>query len=390
MNDFDFTSPTRMIFGRYAIEKTGQAARECGASKVLLHYGGASVHTTGILERVKQSLETAGVAFIELGGVKPNPWLSLVYEGIELCRREEVELVLAVGGGSAIDSAKAIAAGAPYDGDVWEFFKRSVPVKYALPIGAVLTIPAAGSEASRSCVITREELKLKRDFDAEAVRPRFAIMDPQASFSLPTHQTLYGAADIMAHVMERYFTTTEFADLTDRLCEATLKTLIRCLPIVLQDPLHYDARAEIMLASSLANNGVLSTGRDGEWACHMIEHELSGEYNVAHGAGLSVIFPAWMKYVYKQCLPQFVKFAMRVWDVEYDQHQPERTALEGINRLENFFKHNGMPVRLSDLGIGAEKLELMAGRIVYYDQGRIGSIAKLQRQDVLAIYQLAL
>jgi alcohol dehydrogenase len=389
MNDFEFYTPTRILFGRDAIEKTGSAVQACGARKVLLHYGGSSVIKYGVLERVKESLRAAGVEFIELGGVQPNPRLSLVYEGIELCRREGVDFLLPVGGGSAIDSAKAIAVGVVSPEDVWIYFSRTKPVPAALPVGVVLTIPAAGSEASNSCVITREELNLKRDFDSDVVRPRFAVMNPEVTFTLPVSQTLYGVSDIMSHILERYFTNVEYADLTDRLCEAAMKALIRSLPIVLEDPCNYEARAEIMWTGTLAHNGLLSTGRSGDWASHMIEHELSGEYDVAHGAGLSVIFPAWMKFVYKQRLPQFIKFAMRVWNVDYDYNTPERTAREGIQRFEQFYRQSCMPVRLGELGIGTDRFELMANRIIYYDQGRIGGFVKLCKEDVLAILNLA-
>jgi hypothetical protein len=276
------------------------------------------------------------VEFIELGGVQPNPRLSLVKQGIELCRKHNIDFILAVGGGSVIDSAKAIAVGVPYEGDVWDFYSgKAVPEK-ALPVGVVLTIPAAGSEASKSSVITNEDGWYKRGLNVEIIRPKFAIMNPEITFTLPPYQTACGAADIMAHVMERYFTHQKDVDFTDRLCEATLKTIIKNVPIVLEEPENYQARAEIMWASTIAHNDLLSTGRIGDWASHAIEHELSGIYDVPHGAGLAVVFPAWMKYVYKEDVDRFVQFATRVWDVEMDFSNPERTALEGIYRLTQF------------------------------------------------------
>ena len=388
MNDFEYLVTTKIIFGKNAIAKTGAAVRDFGGSKaLLLHYGSGPVVDTGLLARVIDSLVASKVEFIEFSGVQPNPRISLVYQGIELAKRESVDFVLAVGGGSVIDTAKAIAAGALDDGDVWDFFLGKREPTASLPVGSVLTIPAASSEASEATVVSREELK--RDFVSELIRPKFAIMDPEVTFSLPANQTAYGVTDIMSHVMERYFTNVTHAELTDRMCEAVLKTMIHVLPIVLQDPDNYDARAEIMWAGTLAQNGLLSTGRIEDWASHMIEHELSGEYDIAHGAGLSIIMPAWMKYIYKQRLPQFIKFAMRVWDVDYDHNNPERTALEGIHRLENFFKEYGMPTCLGDMGIKTDKLAMLAERINYDDSGEIGNLVKLKKKDALEILKLA-
>lgn len=390
MINFDYLVTTKIFFGKNTIARTGAIVKDFGGRKVLLvHYGIGPVVDTGILDRVLQSLGNAGIPYFELSGVEPNPKLSLVYQGVELARRERINFLLAVGGGSVIDTAKAIAAGAMESGDVWDFFLGKRAVSSALPIGVVLTIPASGSEAGDSAVITQEESKLKRDFTSELIRPRFAILDPEVTISLPASQTAYGAADIMAHVLERYFTTVEKTELTDRLCEAVLRTVIHNLPIVLEVPEEYDARAEIMWAGTLAHNGLLSTGRIDDWASHMIEHEISGETNIAHGAGLAAIFPAWMKYVYKQRLTHFIKFAIRVWDVEYDYNSPERTAREGIRQLENFFTENGLPTRLSQMGIEAEMLPLFAERINYDDQGQIGNFVKLSKADVLAIYHLA-
>lgn len=278
---------------------------------------------------------------------------------------------MAVGGGSVIDSAKAIAIGVPYQGDVWDFYTGKAQVEEALPIGVVLTIAAAGSESSPGSVITKEEGELKRDCLSDLIRPKFAILNPELTYTLPEEQTLYGAADIMAHLMERYFTQTKDVDFTDRLLEGALKTIIKNLPIVLKDPQNYGARAQIMWAGTVAHGDLLGTGRIGDWASHNIEHELSGIYDVAHGAGLAVIFPAWMKYVYKENIARFAQFAVRVWDVEADFNNLEEVALEGIRRIENFFKSVGLPVTLGELGIPEDKLELMAEKCT--ERGPVGN-----------------
>jgi len=391
MNNFEYLVTTKIVFGRDVITKTGEFVRNYHGDKVLLvHYGSGPVVESGIIDKVKESLNSSDISFTEFGGVQPNPRLSLVYQGIQVAKREGVNFILAVGGGSVIDTGKAIAAGVMDDGDVWDFFIGSRQVTAALPIGVVLTIPAAGSEAGETSVITNDANKLKRDFTTEIVRPKFAIMDPALTFTLPADQTAYGVCDIMAHVMERYFSNVEFTELTDRLCEAVLKTLIHNLPIAREKPDDYAARAEIMWAGSLAHNGLLSTGRIDDWASHTIEHELSGEFDIVHGAGLSIIFPAWMQYVYKKRVDQFCRFAVRVWGVEYDPVSPQRTALEGIHRSIDFFKENGLPTRLSNLGIGDDKLAMLSERIFYDANGEIGNFVKLNKNDVLAIYNLAL
>lgn len=388
MENFTFLSPTKIIFGRGVESRVGEETKAY-SNKVLLHYGGGTIKRIGLYDRVVKSLKDAGVDFIELGGVQPNPRLSLVKQGIELCRKHNIDFILAVGGGSAIDSAKAIAVGVPYEGDVWDFYSgKAVPQK-ALPVGVVLTIPAAGSEASKSSVITNEDGWYKRGLNVEIIRPKFAIMNPEITFTLPPYQTACGAADIMAHVMERYFTHQKDVDFTDRLCEATLKTMIRNVPIVLEEPENYEARAEIMWASTIAHNDLLSTGRIGDWASHAIEHELSGIYDVPHGAGLAVVFPAWMKYVYKENVDRFVQFATRVWDVEMDFANPERTALEGIYRLTQFFKRIGLPVTLEELGIPDDRLEEMADKCTNKGTNQIGNFKKLGREDVLNILKIA-
>jgi alcohol dehydrogenase len=387
MDNFVFQNPTKIVFGR-GVEKETGSETAAFSRRVLLHSGGSSAKKSGLMGRVCQSLKSAGVAWVELPGVAPNPRLSLVQEGIRICRKEKIDFILAVGGGSVIDSAKAIGIGVPYEGDVWDFYaSRSVPVKRMLPVGVVLTIPAAGSEASNGSVITKEEGGLKRDAGGECMRPKFAIMNPELTVTLPPYQTACGAADIMAHVMERYFTPTTGVDFTDRLCEATLKTLVRNVPIALERPDDYAARAEIMWASTVAHNDLLGTGRVSDWASHLIEHELSGEYDVAHGAGLAVIFPAWMRHVMSTDVRRFAQFAVRVWDVEYDFAAPERTAREGIRRITAFFKSIGLPTTLKELGVTDDRFERMSKSAV--DRGALGNFVKMDAAAVKKVYELA-
>jgi alcohol dehydrogenase YqhD (iron-dependent ADH family) len=385
--DFEFQNATRIIFGRGVEARVGAEAVRHGR-KVLLHYGGGSIRQSGLYDRVRRSLAEAGLQVVELGGVVPNPRLALVREGIRLCREQGVDSILAVGGGSVIDSAKAIGIGVPYPGDVWDFFTtRKGQVQEMLPVGVVLTIPAAGSEASNGCVITREEDRHKTDAGGECMRPRYAVLNPELTFTLPPYQTAAGAADIMAHVMERYFTNVPAVDFTDRLGEATLQTVIRHVPAALENPRDYDARAQIMWASTIAHNDLLGTGRVGDWASHQIEHELSALYDVAHGAGLAVVFPAWMRHVVRHDVARFARFAVRVWGVEADFGSPERTALEGIRRLKAFLRGIGMPVTLGELGVPADRLAEMASRCTA--RGPVGSFVKLGEAEVLEIYRLA-
>jgi alcohol dehydrogenase YqhD (iron-dependent ADH family) len=389
VENFIFQNPTKILFGKGMEEQVGTEVRAYG-DKVLLHYGGGSIHRTGLYDRIVASLRRAGVDIVELAGVQPNPRLSLVRQGIQLCRQRGIGFILAVGGGSVIDSAKAIAMGVPYAGDVWDFFSGKAELKEALPVGTVLTIPAAGSEASTASVITNEDGWYKRGFNSELIYPRFSILNPELAFTLPKYQMACGASDIMAHIMERYFTNTREVDFTDRLCEATLKTIIQNAPLLAAEPDHYAAWAEVMWAGTVAHNNLLNTGRIGDWGSHDIEHELSAAYDVAHGAGLAVIFPAWMKYVYHHDLARFAQYAVRVWNVDCSFGSPERTALEGIKRLESFYRSLGLPTRLNELQIGEEKLEEMADKCTAGDRQTVGNFVKLQRADVLAIYRLAL
>ena len=355
----------------------------------MLHYGGGHIKKAGLYQQVVDALNEAGVDFIELGGVQPNPRLKLVHEGIALVRKEKIDFILAVGGGSVIDSAKAIGLGVPYDGDVWDFYTGEAKPKETLGVGTVLTIPAAGSESSPSSVITDWEKREKRGMNTNVQRPKFAIMDPTLTFTLPPYQTACGASDIMAHIMERYFTNVQHVDLTDRLCEGALKTVIRHAPVVLAQPDNYDSRAEIMWTGSIAHNDLLSTGRIGDWASHFMEHELSAINDVAHGAGLAIIFPAWMKYVYKHDIPRFAQFAARVWDVDPDFGDLERTALEGIGRLKAFFQSIGLPVSLKEIGITEKEFEGIAKKCKKNDGVHAGNFVQLNETDIVNILNIA-
>lgn len=388
MENFVFKNATKIIFGKDTEKLIGQEVRQY-TDKVLFCYGGGSIKRSGLYDITVKSLKENDIDYTELSNIKPNPRLSLVKEGVDICREKGIKFILAVGGGSVIDTAKAIAVGVPYNKDVWDFYAGKAQVKEALPVGTILTIPATGSEASNSSVITNEHGWYKKGLSSEYIRPVFSIMDPCLTYTLPPYQTACGASDIMAHVTERYFTNVKHVDFTDRLCEATLKTIINNAPKVLKDPKNYDARAEIMWAGTIAHNDLLSTGRIGDWASHKIEHELSGIYDIAHGAGLSIIFPAWMKYVYKHDIDKFVQYAVRVWDVDLPFDSREEIALEGINRLTVFFKSIGLPVRLRDANIGADRFEEMANKCTDSDTKTIGGFVKLGKNDVLNIYNLA-
>jgi len=388
MDNFTFSNPTKIIFGRGTENLAGKEASAYGKN-VLLHYGGGSIKRTGLYDRVVKSLKDAGLSIIELPGVKPNPRLSLVREGIEICRKQNIDFILAVGGGSSIDSSKAIAMGTPYDGDVWDIFTgKHTPVK-ALPVGTVLTIPAAGSEASTASVITNEDGWYKRGFNSGIIYPRFSILNPELAFTLPKYQAACGAADIIAHLMERYFTNTKNVELTDRMIESVMKTIINNIPKVLKEPRNYDAWAEIMWGGTIAHNNLLNTGRVGDWGSHDIEHEISAIYDVPHGAGLAVVFPAWMKYVYKNDPERFCQFAVRIWNVDQSFWSLEDTIYEGITRLENFFSSIGLPITLKQLGVPSDKLEEMADKATGGDKYTIGNFVRLKKSDVFNILNLA-
>ena len=338
---------------------------------------------------MKASLEAEGISYVELGGVKPNPRSGLVYEGIELCRKEKVDFVLAVGGGSSIDSSKAIAAGTLYDGDFWDYYQGKM-VEKALPIGTVLTIAAAGSEGSPDSVITKEEGMLKRGGHGEALRPAFSILNPALTQTLPAYQTACGVTDIMAHLFERYFTNTQDVEVTDRVIEGLLSTMIHEAPKVIEDPDHYQARANIMWAGMMAHNDCCGVGRVQDWASHDMEHELSAIYDCAHGAGLAVVFPAWMTYTMNHDVMRFAQLASRVWGCPMDFAHPEVTAKAGIEALRRFLGSIGMPGNFAELGAKEEDIERMAHTACYGNgrEGQIGGFVSLKEEDVKAIYRL--
>ena len=390
MDNFVFYSPTKFVFGKDTEEKCGELVREFGGSKVLVHFGSNSAKKSGLLERVEKSLAASGLYFVELGGVKPNPRSGLVYEGIELCRKENVDFVLAVGGGSVIDSAKAIAIGAVYDGDFWDFYSGKALPKKALPVSTVLTIAAAGSEGSGDSVITKEEGMLKRATSGECIRPKFSVLNPSLTCTLPAYQTACGATDIMAHVFERYFTNTKHVETTDRLCEAVLLAMINEVPKVIKNPDDYEARANIMWAGMVAHNNIVGVGREQDWNSHGIEHELSAKYDCAHGAGLAVIMPAWMKFVYKHDIMRFCQMATRVFGVKMDFSDPEKTALEGSGAFRAFLTSIGMPSTLGEVGGKKEDIAELVKTFGLKDGERTGGFVNLSSEDVAKIYELAL
>ena len=388
MKDFNYCAPTRVIFGKNTELEVGKALKNAGATRVLMQYGGGSIKKSGLYDRVVKAIRDEGIELFELGGVQPNPHLSLVRKAIEIVREQKIDYLLAVGGGSAIDSTKATAVGAVYDGDVWDFYCGKAVPKKAMPVGVVLTIPAAGSEGSNSSVITNEDGWIKRGLGCDLTRPAFAIYNPELTYSLPAYQTAAGATDIMAHIMERYFTNEPDVDMTDRLCESVLKTIIRQAPVAVKEPDNYVARAEMMWASTVAHNDFLSCFRVGDWSSHQLSHELSGMYEATHGAALAVAFPAWMTYVYKHDVQRFCRFAVEVMGVEMDFFHPEETALKGIAALRAFFKSIGMPTTLSELGVPEDKLDVLADKVKRGADGTTGQFVKLTRDDCLKIYQL--
>ncbi|MBP5444255.1 MAG: iron-containing alcohol dehydrogenase [Treponema sp.] len=389
MENFTFYSPTFFAFGKDSESQAGDLIKRFGGSKVLIHFGGNSAKRSGLLDRVESSLKNAGIPFVSLGGVKPNPRSGLVYEGIELCKKEKVDFILAVGGGSVIDSAKAIAAGVVYDGDFWDFYMGK-PIEKALPIGTVLTIAAAGSEGSPDSVITKEEGMFKRGASGNAIRPKFSILNPALTQTLPPHQTAAGITDIMAHLYERYLTNTKEVEVTDRLIEALLLTMKHEGPRVIADPNNYEARANIMWAGMMAHNNSCGVGRSQDWNSHNIEHELSALYDCAHGAGLAVTMPAVFKYVMKHDVNRFAKVAVRVWGCQMDFDHPEVTALEGINAFQSFLVSLGMPKNFAELGAKEEDIPKLVDVLCNGD-GRTGSISgfvTLSKEDCTKIYQM--
>jgi alcohol dehydrogenase len=388
MDNFIFRNPTKIIFGKNTEETVGSEVLNY-SKNILFVYGGQSIKRTGLYDKVISSLNKNGISVAELPGVKPNPRLSLVREGIMLCREKGIDFILAVGGGSAIDTAKAIAMGAVYEGDVWDFFTGKAEPEKELPVGTILTIPAAGSEASNGCVITNEDGWYKRAADFSLNYPAFSILNPELAYTLPKYQMASGGADILAHLMERYFTNSKDVELIDRLIESTMKTVIKYLPGMIDNTGGYQAFAEVMWSGTIAHNNLLNTGRVGDWASHCIEHEVSGIYDVAHGAGLAVVFPAWMKYVYKHDVNRFVQFAVRVFNVENSFWDPERTALEGIRRLEDFMHSIGLTTSLKELISEDNRLKEMAEKGTDFDTKTIGNFVKLTSKDIYEILKIA-
>ncbi len=387
MNNFTFYSPTFFVFGKETENSAGEYVKKFGGSKVLIHYGGGSVVRSGLLERVKTSLNKESIDYILLGGVEPNPKSELVYQGIDLCKKENIDFILAVGGGSTIDSAKAIAAGALYDGDFWDFYEGK-PIKEALPIGTVLTIAAAGSEGSMNTVITHG--KLKRGAGSDVLRPKFSILNPALTQTLPPYQTACGITDIMAHLYERYLTNTKEVEVTDRLIEALLLTMIHEGPRVIADPNNYEARANIMWAGMMAHNNSCGVGRTQDWNSHSIEHELSALYDCAHGAGLAVTMPAVFTYVLKHDIMRFAQIATRVWGCQMDFEHPEETAKAGIEALRSFLVSIGMPKNFAELGAKEEDIPYMVDTLCN-TSGRGGCIkgfVTLYPEDCEKIYKL--
>lgn len=388
MNNFTFYSPTYFVFGKEEENNVGKYVKRFGGTKVLIHYGGGSVVRTGLLDRVKNSLTAEGLSFVELGGVKPNPRSGLVYEGIELCRKEKVDFVLAVGGGSTIDSSKAIAAGTVYEGDFWDFYCGKQVTK-ALPVGTILTISAAGSEGSPDSVITKEEGMFKRGATGEGLRPAFSILNPALTQTLPPYQTACGITDIMAHLFERYFTNTQDVEVTDRVIEGLLMTMIHEGPKVIENPDDYQARANIMWAGMMAHNNCCGVGRDQDWASHDLEHELSALYDCAHGAGLAVVFPAWMEYNMNHDVMRFAQVANRVWGCAMDFQHPEVTAKAGIQAFRTFLKSIGMPQTMAELGGKEEDIPYLAHTAAYGNgnNGTLGGFVVLKEKDMENIYR---
>lgn len=404
MRDFQYYTPTRVVFGKKTEERVAELIQEFGGKKILIHYGGGSIVRSGLLERVSRILDEAGISYLTLGGAVPNPRLSLVYEGIELCKKEQVDFILAIGGGSAIDSAKAIGYGVANGGDVWDFYDRKRTVAGCLKVGVILTIAATGSEMSDSSVITKEEGWIKRGCNSDFGRPVFAILNPELTMTLPDYQTSCGCTDIMMHTMERYFVQGGSMEITDEIAEGLLRTVIRNARILGNDSQNYEARAEVMWAGSLSHNGLTGCGSGGgDWACHKLEHEIGGMFDVAHGAGLAAIWGSWARYVYRDCLPRFYQFALRVWNVAdvnvYSRAEgnrkgltEEEIALEGIRRTEDFFREIHMPTNLRELGIHPteEQLTEMAHKCALGVGGFIGSAKKLGEEDFLAIYRASM
>ena len=392
MKDFHFYAPTEVVFGATAEEQTGKLVKKHGGNKVLVHYGGKSAERSGLLDKICKQLDSEGIGYIKLGGVVPNPRLSLVHTGISLCRQKGIDFILAVGGGSVIDSAKAIAYGIPYDGEVWNFYTGEAEPQSCLPVGVVLTIPAAGSEMSHSSVITNEDGDIKIGYSNNLSRPKFAVMNPERTYTLPAYQTACGAVDIMMHTMERYFSHEDDMTLTDAMAESLLRTVKDSIFEVLVNPEDYRHRAQIMWAGSLAHNDLTGCGTIGDFATHELEHELSAMFDVAHGAGLAALWCSWARYVYRENISRFVRFADNVMGVTNDFTNPGHTALAGIEAVENFYRAIGMPTGIGQLigrKVTDEEIGEMARKCSHDSNRTVGNLKKLTREDMIAVYKLA-
>lgn len=391
MNNFNYFAPTKVVFGKNTESQTGELVKAQQCQKVLIHYGSGSVIRSGLLDRIKTALAAENIAYVELGGVVPNPRLSLVYQGIELCKKEQVDFILAVGGGSVIDSAKAIGYGVANEGDVWDFFEHTRTANACLPLGSVLTIAAAGSEMSSGSVITKDQGGIKRAYDDDLSRPKFAVMNPELTMTLPDYQTACGCTDILMHTMERYFTSGGSMQITDAIAEALMRTVMNNAQILVKDPQNYNARAEIMWAGSLAHNDLTGCGNGrGDWSTHMLEHEVGGMFDVAHGAGLAALWGSWARYVYLDCLDRFVQFAINVMGVE-NSGEPQQIALRGIEAMEDFYRTIDMPTSLAELGVNPteQQIQHMAKLCALACGGKSGSAKVLHEADMAAIYKMA-
>ena len=392
MKDFNYYAPTEVVFGENSEEQVAALVKKYGGTKVLVHYGGQSAIRSGLLPKICELLQKDGIDFVQLGGVVPNPRLSLAQKGIELCRKEGIDFILAVGGGSVIDSSKCIAYGVPYEGNVWDFYLGKAKATAMLPLAAVLTIPAAGSEMSESSVITNEEGDVKLGYSNNLSRPKFAIMNPCRTFTLPPYQTAAGVTDMMMHTMERYFTKDDDMDLTTEVAEAMLRSMKNAVFAVLKNPEDYRYRAQIMWGGSLMHNGLTGCGVSDDWATHQLEHELSGMFDVTHGAGLAAVWPSWARYVMQENVSRFVRFAVNVMDVPNDFTDPVGTALKGIEAMERFYHAIGMPINIKELigrDITDEEIKEMTRKCSRDYQRTCGCLKVLKAEDMQAIYQMA-
>lgn len=391
MNNFEFQCATKMIFGKDTQLKVGKEIKKYGATKVLLVYGGNSIKRSGLYDTVVEKLNEEKLSFIELPGVVPNPRVSLVRKGIDICRNENVDFLLAVGGGSVIDTCKAISFGVFYSGDVWDLIMhKAEPGGKHLPVADILTLPAAGSEESDSCMISDEALMIKSGFGSPYMRPVFSIMNPELTFTLPLYQTACGCMDIMSHTMERYFSQTEHVEMTDRMAEGIIKTILNNFQIVMEEPDNYDARAEIMLCGTWAQNDMIGSGREQDWFNHGLEHQISGYYDIAHGAGLAITTPAWMEFLSDkpECVPKLLQYADRIWNIEIDYKNPQNAIKEAAKRLRTIMRKAGLPLYLHEVGIGTEKFELMADNMTVGGTHTCGAFYKMSKEDILTLLKM--